>query len=92
MLLWAVWNPIGSIRLTEYEAYVLPVWKLLARDAETEEIAAQLTQFRTVHIGLKPDPQTDEDAALTVQLWWSCRFEWLQAPEDSDPILPELSD
>ena len=89
VLLWAVWDPLGGPP-NEYQEYILPLWGLLARGVDEEEIAAQLTQFRTINMGLLPDQASDDETAAKLKEWWFWRFEWEYSPAEA--TLPELSD
>jgi hypothetical protein len=90
-LLWAVWDPIGGPPPNEYQGYALPLWKLLARDADESEVARKLGEFRTINMGFRSNPEADHETATKLQEWWGWRFECEHSP-DLTFALPDLTD
>ena len=78
LLLWAVWNPIGSVPLDEYELYAPGVWRLLAEGADEQSVAAHLTAVRETAIEMGAREQ-DARAASVLHEWWH----WRTQDEDS---------
>jgi hypothetical protein len=73
LILWAAWDPIGSVPRDEYDSYVSRIWSLLARRASLEEIAAQLGEYRVAAMGLPAAP--NEDLRVASKL-----LDWLDPP------------
>jgi len=75
LLLWAVWNPIGSdLPLSEYERYVPTLWRMLEDDSSIDAIAAELT--RICQEAMEIEASTNGSTAETLKRWWSWRFEY----------------
>ena len=74
LLLWAVWDPITGVPLTEYANYVPTIWKLLAQDVNGDVIASELGKIRADAIGMEAAPDGDRAAAERLKEWWYWRF------------------
>jgi hypothetical protein len=75
LVLWAVWNPIGtSVPIDEYESYVPVIWKLLAEHAGIEAISTALAQIADERMG--GDRGTSRQTAERLTEWWYWRFDF----------------
>jgi hypothetical protein len=72
-----IWDPIGVSGVVEardeYDMYVPQVVGLLTRKATPQEIAAFLARVAAERMGLNPDPEAAERAALAA-CGWSARL------------------
>lgn len=67
------WDPIGfgaELPNDEYECVTGPLATLLRRDAPADAVATTLSEHRTEHLGLDPDPTTDRHAAEESIRWY----------------------
>ena len=69
LVLWAVWDPIGSVPLDEYEIYVDELFSVLEAGAEADRIADELERIRTKSIRLPKDRSRDVEVAQKLKDW-----------------------
>jgi hypothetical protein len=82
LLLWALWNPVGTdVPLNEYESYVPSIWKLLREGAEATAVAKQLKSIVDSRMG-GDSLGTEERAAEALTQWWYWRYVY---PEGFEP-------
>jgi hypothetical protein len=72
LLLWALWDPIGGVPLSEYVDYCDSLGGRLRAGASADEVAAHLRSLEERMIGLAS--ARTEDAAERIVAWhaWSC--------------------
>jgi hypothetical protein len=76
LLLWAVWNPVGTdVPINEYENYVPGVWKLLEAGADVDAVSAELTRIVDERM-MGSGQGTERAAAETIKAWWYWRFDY----------------
>lgn len=72
LLLWAVWDPLGSeALLSEYDACTTRVATLLGSRASRDALVAELARIRAGELGLDADPAADERAAAKISRWFA---------------------
>jgi hypothetical protein len=73
LLLWTVWDPIGSgVPLDEYANYVPVIWRLLEAQAGAETVSAELKRICDERISM--DAGTNDQTGKVLTAWWYWRF------------------